>query len=363
VSNIYLQNRLQGEREQERYKNQIALQLLKNQGKVPSKYKSLGNPSGQSVYHVTEETQLDGIYNQIKHLGVKIPKLTIKNGKILRQVDKNGKQQYIDVDDASAEELRYAAAHKNELLRAVSTKMKSYSKQYGSDYLHNKDAQMNYLDTFGFKVGADQANAFFKNKKLAQNGGILLSREDLNNMESLSTIMAGTFNSGKKYSNDNKLKEILNVYNIANGNRAYERAKDAEKKMDIQWSFDATSPKNAINRPSKNGGTETWLKGTARVQWGDTGGDMIDIEQWVPIGLVSETAATSNGRVKASDFELRGENRSGYLDIDAGYMKSTGSQKQANPALTDLGLDSVESMMNSYYDENSLAEILNQLQQ
>lgn len=30
VSNIYLQNRLQGEREQERYKNQIALQLLKN---------------------------------------------------------------------------------------------------------------------------------------------------------------------------------------------------------------------------------------------------------------------------------------------------------------------------------------------
>ena len=30
VSNIYLQNRLQGEREQERYKNQLALQLLKN---------------------------------------------------------------------------------------------------------------------------------------------------------------------------------------------------------------------------------------------------------------------------------------------------------------------------------------------
>ena len=44
-------------------------------------------------------------------------------------------------------------------------------------------------------------------------------------------------------------------------------------------------------------------------------------------------------------------------------MKSTESQKQANPALTDLGLDSVESVMNSYYDENSLAEILNQLQQ
>lgn len=363
VSNIYLQNRLQGEREQERYKNQLALQLLKNQGKVPSKYKSLGNSGGQSVYHVTEETQLDGIYNSLKHLGVKVPKLTIKDNKIKRQVDKNGKQQYIDIDDASAEELRYAAAHKNELLRAVSTKMKSYSKQYGSDYLHNKNAQTDYLDTFGFKVGADQASVFFNNKKLAPNGGIMLSRENLKNMESLSTIMAGTFNSGKKYSDDQKLKEILSAYSIANGNLAYERAKNAEKKMDIQWSFDATSPKNAINRPSKNGGTETLLKGTARVQWGDTNGDMIDIEQWLPIGLVSEAAAMSNGQVKASDFELRGENRSGYLDIDAGYMKSTGSQKQANPALTDLGLDSIESTMNSYYDENSLAEILNQLQQ
>jgi hypothetical protein len=56
TANIYLQNRLQGEREQERYRNQIAIQLLKNQGKVPSKYKSLGNPNGQTVYHVTEET-------------------------------------------------------------------------------------------------------------------------------------------------------------------------------------------------------------------------------------------------------------------------------------------------------------------
>jgi hypothetical protein len=62
---------------------------------------------------VTEETQLDGIYKQLKELGIKIPRLTIKDGKIMRQVDKNGNQLYRDIDDASAEELRYAAAHKN----------------------------------------------------------------------------------------------------------------------------------------------------------------------------------------------------------------------------------------------------------
>lgn len=361
TANIYLQNRLQGEREQERYRNQIAIQLLKNQGKVPSKYKSLGNPNGQTVYHVTEETQLDGIYKQLKELGVKIPRLTIKNNKLVRQVDKNGNQLYRDIDEASAEELRYAAAHKNQLLRAVSTKMKSLSKRYGSDYLNNDTAQADFLNTFGYKIGGEQASAFFKNKKLAENGGILLSKEDLNKMETLPTIMAGTFNSGKKYSNENKLKQLLKTWDSGNGERAYDRAMDAGKAMNIQWTFDSTSPVNTIERPSKNGGTEVLLKGTSRIQWGDTASDMMDIEQWLPIGLVSEKAAKSGNNVKASDFELRGENRSGYLDIDAGYMKATGSQKQANPALTDLGLESVESMMDSLYDQNSLEEILNQL--
>lgn len=362
TANIYLQNRLQGERERERYRNQIAIQLLKNQGKVPSKYKSLGNPNGQTVYHVTEETQLDGIYKQLKELGVKIPKLTIKNNKLVRQVDKKGNPLYRDIDEASAEELRYAAAHKNQLLRAVSTKMKSLSKRYGSDYLNNDTAQADFLNTFGYKIGGEQASAFFKNKKLAKNGGILLSKEDLNKMETLPTIMAGTFNSGKKYSNENKLKQLLKTWASENGEKAYDRATDDGKTMNIQWTFDSTSPINTIERPAKNGGTEVLLKGTSRIQWGDLDGDMMDVEQWLPIGLVSEKAAKSGNNVKASDFELRGENRSGYLDIDAGYMKSTGSQKRANPALTDLGLESVESMMDSFYDQNSLEEILNQLQ-
>lgn len=363
TANIYLQNRLQREREQEKYNHQIQLQQLKNQGKVASKYKSLGNPNNQNVYHVTEETQLDGIYKQLKELGVKIPRLTIKDGKIMRQVDKDGKQLYRDIDDASAEELRYAAAHKNQLLRAVSTKMKSLSKRYGSDYLNNDSAQADFLNTFGYKIGGEQASAFFKNKKLAENGGILLSKEDLNKMETLPTIMAGTFNSGKKYSGENKLKQILKAWDSGNGEKAYDRATDAGKAMNIQWTFDSTSPVNTIERPSKNGGTEVLLKGTSRIQWGDLAGDMMDVEQWLPIGLVSEKAAKSGNNVKASDFELRGENRSGYLDIDAGYMKATGSQKQANPALTDLGLESVESMLDAFYDQNSLEEILNQLQE
>lgn len=363
TANIYLQNKLQRERENDRYNHQLQLQLLKNQGKVPSKYKSLGNPNSQSVYHVTEETQLDGIYKQLKELGVKIPRLTIKDGKLMRQVDKKGNQLYRDIDDASAEELRYAAAHKNQLLRAVSTKMKSLSNKYGSDYLNNDTAQADFLNTFGYKIGGEQANAFFKNKKPAENGGILLTKEDLRKMETLPTIMAGTFNSGKKFSNENKLKYILKAWDSKSGENAYDRAMNAGKAMNIQWTFDSTSPINTIERPAKNGGTEVLLKGTSRIQWGDTDGDMMDVEQWLPIGLVSEKAAKSGNRVKASDFELRGENRSGYLDIDAGYMKTTGSQKQANPALTDLGLESVESMMDSFYDQNSLEEILNQLQQ
>ena len=362
VQNIYLQNKLQGDREKERYNHQLQLQLLKNQGKVASKYKSLGNTNNQTVYHVTEETQLDGIYKQLKELGIKIPRLTIKDGKIMRQVDKNGNQLYRDIDDASAEELRYAAAHKNQLLRAVSTKMKSLSKQYGSDYINNQSAQTDFLNTFGYKIGGVQANAFFKNKKPAENGGILLSKEDLKKMETLPTIMANTFNSGKKYSDEGRLMTNLKAWDSDNGEAAYKRINDKGKAMNIQWSFDSTSPINAIEVPSKNGSTEVLLKGTSRIQWGDTSGDMMDVEQWLPIGLVSEKAAKSGNRVKASDFELRGENRSGYLDIDAGYMKDTGSQKNANPALTDLELESIGSMMDSYYDQNSLAEILNQLQ-
>ena len=362
MESIRLQNKLQEEREREKYDHQLQLQALKNQGKVASKYKSLGNQNNQAVYHVTEETQLDGIYKQLKELGIKIPRLTIKDGKIMRQVDKNGNQLYRDIDDASAEELRYAAAHKNQLLRAVSTKMKSLSNQYGPDYINNQSAQTDFLNTFGYKIGGVQANAFFKNKKPAENGGILLSKEDLKKMETLPTIMASTFNSGKKYSDEGRLMTNLKAWDSDNGNAAYKRINDQGKAMNIQWSFDSTSPINAIEVPSKNGGTEVLLKGTSRIQWGDTAGDMMDVEQWLPIGLVSEKAAKSGNHVKASDFELRGENRSGYLDIDAGYMKDTGSQKQANPALTDLGLESVESMADSYYDQNLLAEILNQLQ-
>jgi len=169
-------------------------------------------------------------------------------------------------------------------------------------------------------------------------------------METLPTIMANTFNSGKKYSDEGRLMTNLKAWDSDNGEAAYKRINDKGKAMNIQWSFDSTSPINAIEVPSKNGSTEVLLKGTSRIQWGDTSGDMMDVEQWLPIGLVSEKAAKSGNRVKASDFELRGENRSGYLDIDAGYMKDTGSQKNANPALTDLELESIGSMMDSYYD-------------
>ena len=112
---------------------------------------------------------------------------------------------------------------------------------------------------------------------------------------------------------------------------------DDKKSVDEQWIFDSASDKNIISRPNGKGGTEVFLKGTAKIKWGDTKGDIIEVEQWLPIGLVSETAAKNGKKITASDFELRGENRAGYKGIDAGYLKTTGSQKNANVALTDDG--------------------------
>lgn len=360
-SNIYLQNRLAADRENEKMKNQIRLQLLKNQGK--SKYKSLGSGNNDgSSYSVTNEVHLDGIYNQLKHLGIKIPRLVIKNGKIMRQVDKNGNQLYRDIDDASEEELKYAAAHKNELLRGASGFMNTLRKAYGKDYLNNETAMSDFVSTYGYKISAEEAAAFLKNKKLADNGGIVLSGNEIKNMHSLKSIMAGTFNSGRKYSSDYRLQDVLASYLSDKGGTAYKKLTGNDKKsVDEQWIFDSTSDKNIISRPNGRGGTEVFLKGTAKIKWGDTKGDIIEVEQWLPIGLVSEIAAKKGKKVKASDFELRGENRAGYKGIDAGYLKATGSQKRANIALTDdgeLDFSQIGDMDLSQFDSDTLTELL-----
>lgn len=344
-SNILLQDKLARARDKDKFDFQLKLQALKNAGK--SKYKSLGGGGGNNTdatYHVTEEVHMDGIYKQLKSLGIRIPKLTIKNGKIMRQVDKSGNQIYIDIDDASREELKYAAAHKNELLRATSKKMGSLTKRYGSGYLTNDNAKSDYLNTYGYKIGDAEAKAFMANRKIGDNGAISLSAADLEKMQSLSSIMGGTFNSGKKYPKRNRLIDIFDAANSDKGGTAFEKFEKANKDSytPVQWVFDSTDDKNTISRPNGKGGTDVFLKGTARIKWGPNAGDIIEVEQWLPIGLVSEEAAKVGNHIKASDFELKGENRSGYLGIDAGYLKNTGSQKRANIALTDFYDDGMQ---------------------
>lgn len=316
--------------------NALELQRLKNEGRA-SKYRHTrssggsGSDAGTEGYRVTEEVHHDGLYNMMRNLGVRFQKLSVDDkNNLKRLVNKDGTSVY--TNDPTFEEIEYSAASKNTLLRAHQKYMASLRSSYGGkNYVINADAQQKFIGTYGFNIRGTQAASFFKNKKVLDNGAIELNRSDIEKMQSVASLMAGSFDSRASYSDTNRIIDVFGASYNGTGNKLLKKFNAAKgTHIAAQWTFDENDPYNAITIVDKKGRTQLFIKGTARLKDGD---DEIEVEQWMPIGLISNKAVQKGDRTIASDFALESSNRSAYSDIDAEYSKDTGSQKQNNISL------------------------------
>lgn len=300
-----------------------------------SKYPSV---TGDDSYKVTEEMHYDGVFNAIKNLGIPVTKLKIdEKGNIVPAVDENGKPIMIPAYQATQEELNYAASHRNNLFayhtRFMDKLKRKYKNQKGS-YLTDSGAKGEFVSTYGYNIRGTQVQALLKNKKIEDNGAVALSKGDLDKMQSVSSIIAMSLNSGYRYPETNRQMDIFGVQDGEKQNEAMQKYQTQNPSIAAQWVFDESDPHNAITVPvkDKNGNmhTELFLKGTAKIKEGD---EIIEVEQWMPAGLTSNKAAINKGIIKATDISLNESNRSAYKDVDAEYAKLTGSQKRNNISL------------------------------
>ena len=315
--------------------NKREAEAAANQAKA-SKYQSIR--PGNDSYKVTEEIHHDGLFNSIKNMGIPVTKLEIdKDGKIKPVVDKNGKPVTIPAYQATQEELEYAASNNNNLLRYHTKYMNELKRKYNNvkaSYLRNDGAKQDFVSTYGYNTRGAQASQFWKNKKVEDNGAVSLTKTDLDKMQSVSSIMGLSMASGYKYPESYRRQDIFGVSIGEEENDAMAAYGMKNGSIAAQWVFDETDPRNTIQIPIKDGNkihTETFFKGTTKMKVGD--GDAIEVEQWMPAGLISNSSIIKNHHYKTSDMSLNDSNRSAYGDIDANYAKSTGSQKQNNVSL------------------------------
>lgn len=345
-SNMRLQAQLDEAKEQRKHENAMELQALKNQGKSGS---GRGGNASAEGYSYTNSVYYDGIANALASTGTPIYALKAdSNGRLSPAKDSNGKYITKSVADASQQELEYAAKdlvrHQRNFSSHVWSTMWDNTPQsktvYGKRIAvspHNQRIINAYIDAFGTKDAANGAYALFPGHKVQEDGSIRLTRADIKSINSPAQMTAKT--AGNRANGK-----------ISSHNETYRIFKDMGKddKIDNDNTFfipDQTSIKNVYTVMCEDGRIHIFRKG--RIQYNfdndkDTDPARITDDVWMDTGIVSNQSSVNvvtKGKNKKRYWSVNASldefNGTSYRDMDAAYLKRTGSQKQANVALTE----------------------------
>ena len=285
------------------------------------------NPGNQN-YSLTESLHHDLLFQGIRNNNIPVMKLTKDaKGNVVPEKDKNGKIVYINPDQASWNELEYAANSSNIYLRRQQDFFNTNSTKYASN---PERVERMMKDRFGSRITGIQLASMLK-RQIQRDGGIVLSSGEAKLLRGTKGITSDGIGSNYNLTHNDRLAEI------------YDQIKDAKDKEgmvgDIQIKFNLTDTgNNAVQIAEKfnKGRTEVYANGTVTVTGKNKEGKPITKEittnAWLPLGLNSEIAAGNHTNVK-SNIALASNNQSAYGSIDANYMKAMGQQQKANVGL------------------------------
>ena len=344
-SNILLQDKLARDRDALNFQYKAALKGLggargTNGG---SKYGSLtGAP-----YNLPEEVHHDGLYTAIMNQGIPVYKLVDNGRGELVPYKANGKMVQINPDDASWEELEYAANNNSSLI----TKQEQFAKKMAGNkpysFVFDPKVQDAYLNQFGYHINSLEVGSLFPTKKVDKDGSIILSSQDIRNLRKMSAIIADSKGSRSNYSHgeNGKDRRLLDVLPESTGgwlgsSNYVKDQLDSGSRVQANFSFDDTSDKNIMQLVGDDGESQIWVKGNVTYITGAPAGKqtpMSTVENvWLPTNIKSNKAVFqkfSTSTPWKSNFGLNSKYRSAYDAMAAHYAKTTGSQKNTNVAL------------------------------
>lgn len=321
------------QKERERYDSETKRIAAENRGR------GSGVP-GTEGYSLTESIHHDGLYNAIKNRGIKVVKLKVdkQTGKLVPDRDKDGKLQYINPDNASDEELEYAANRGNALL---SEQLKFATRAFdgGVDEngkrkmksLEDPELQEEYLNNYGYFISNNAFHQYMNSRKVNPDGSIKLSTSDIKKLQTAGSMIGKTFGARKRGQTNYNMAGIFG-YN----SDVYEKLNKGEEDVEAVFQLDDLSPKNIVQMFDNDGKLQIWVRGSIQyVTSTSMSGKSTKTRQdvWLPINITSERAIKNKyGKFIVSNVSLNGSNRTAKETVDANYIKSVSGIKNINAA-------------------------------
>ena len=314
VTNQQFKNSLALQKNSQEFEREKARQAAKDKlDQIRARY---GNrPGGTGTigenYSLTEAIHHDLLYQGLRNNGIQIPQLTKdKNGNLV-PVKKNGKIQYKNPDDATYEELEYAA-NKGNYIYNIQQYFKGFSEKYKDD---PEKIVQEIKKKLGGKITGVQLAGVLK-RQIQKDGSILISDDERKLIRGPKGLAGDIIGSSYK---DNKISRV--------GETA---PSDRTGLAEIHFNINDISSVNAVQFPEKynKGRTEVYVNGTITYVKKDKDGHVSHEtvnDVWMPIGINSENVYNS-----VPNLSLNGSKQSAYSSIDANYLKQLGQQQKAN---------------------------------
>ena len=341
-SNIRLQAQLAEESQQRAHENAMELQALKNQGK-----NGRGGSASSEGYSYTNSIHYDGIAKAISSTGTPIYALVADaNGRLTPAKDANGKYITKSVNEASQQELEYAARNLVKYQQNFSSRVWStmwdntpQSRTATGKRIavspHNPRIINAYIDAFGTKDAANGPYALFPGHKIEDDGSVHLTNSDIKSVNSPAQMVAKTAGNraNGKISPNN---EMYRTFPAMKGDKAL----DPDSSYFIP---DQTSVHNVYTVMCEDGRIHSFRKGKIqyKISGDNSGTTHMTGDVWLDTGIVSNQSSRrvysgKNGKKRywSVNAALDEFNGTSYRDMDAAYLKRTGAQKRANVALT-----------------------------
>lgn len=321
------------QKEREAYDSETKRIAAENKGRGSR----LAGTEGESL---TESIHHDGLYNAIKNRGIKVVKLKVdkKTGKLIPDRDKDGKLQYINPDNASDEELEYAANRGNALLseqRKFATRAfdggvdKNGKRKIKS--LEDPELQEEYLNNYGFFMSNNAVLQYMNSRKVNTDGSIKLSTSDIKKLQTTGSMIGKTFGARRRGQDNYNMSGIFGY-----DSDIYNKLNEGEEDIEAVFQLDDLSSKNIVQMFDNDGKLQIWVRGSIQyVTSTSMGGKNTNTKQdvWLPINITSERAIKNKqGRFSVSNVSLNGSNRTAKETVDANYIKSVGGIKNINAA-------------------------------
>lgn len=289
------------------------------------------NPESQN-YSLTESLHHDLLFQGIRNSGIPVMKLTTDDkGNVIPAKDKNGKIIYINPEQASWNELEYAANHNNSYVYGQQKFFRDNTAKYA-----NKPETVERLmkQRYGSRITGIQLASMLK-RQVQKDGSIILSSGEAKLLRGAKGITSDAIGSRYNVTYNERLAEISDKINNAINSEG-----DSDKIVGgVEIRFNLTDTGNnavQISERFNKGRTEVYANGTITVTGKNKEGKPISKEittdAWLPLGLNSENVAGNNTNT-VSNLGLASNNQSAYGSIDANYMKAMGQQQKTNIGL------------------------------